>query len=213
MWSFVTTVSGQAQNYTNRQVGAAQRARTMQNIIMHPGDHQLAKSAIHYLANCPVTEHDICTAHDIYGPNLGSLKGKTVHPPSQHFRAGIDPVPPDIHQRHKSTVLAIDIMFIKKLPFLVTLSRNIKFLTVEALPNRQEGTVRDKLKAVIRLYEHRGFKVNNILADPEFKMLRPYFPMLNTCGADKHVPDIVRAIRTIKDRVRSAHSRFATSQS
>jgi Reverse transcriptase (RNA-dependent DNA polymerase) len=168
----------------------------------------LAKSAIRYLANCPVTEHDVRVADDIYGPNLGSLKGKTVHRPSPHVHAGVDPVPPDILGRHRGVTLAIDIMFVNKIPFLVTLSRNLKFLTVEDLPNRQEGTVRDKLKAVTRLYHHRGFHIDTILADPEFEMLRPYFPMLNICGADEHVPDIERAIRTIKDRVRSAHSRL-----
>ena len=55
MWLFVTTISKQAEKYTNCQVEAAKRARSMQNIIMHPSDHQLTKSAIRYLpANCPV---------------------------------------------------------------------------------------------------------------------------------------------------------------
>jgi hypothetical protein len=73
MWSFITTVSNQASRYTTQQFQAAkERARNMQNIIMHPGDQQLAKTAIHHLVNCPVTEADVRNATDIFGTNLGS---------------------------------------------------------------------------------------------------------------------------------------------
>ena len=59
--------------------------------------------------------------------------------------------------------------------------------------------------AVTHLYEQRGFQVTSIMADPEFEPLRTAFPQLNTCGADEHVPEIERFIRTVKDRVRSVY--------
>ena len=43
------------------------------------------------------------------------------------------------------------------------------------------------------------------MADPEFEPLWAVFPSLNTCGADEHVPEIERFIRTVKDRVRSVY--------
>ena len=43
------------------------------------------------------------------------------------------------------------------------------------------------------------------MADPEFEPLRVAFPQLNTCGADEHVPEIERFIRTVKDHVRSVY--------
>ena len=55
------------------------------------------------------------------------------------------------------------------------------------------------------LYEQRGFRVTSIMADPEFEPLRTAFPQLNTCGADEHVPEIERFIRTVKDCVRSVY--------
>ncbi len=120
MWALVSTVQDRAKLYTRRDVQAAQRARTMQNIIMHPGDQQMASSAIRYLKNCPVTDQHVRLANDLFGPNLGSLKGKTVHRPSPHVEAGIDPVPPAILTRHRDVTLAVDIMFVNKIPFLVT---------------------------------------------------------------------------------------------
>ena len=45
----------------------------------------------------------------------------------------------------------MDIMFVNKIPFLITMSRAIKFITVEALENRRITTISRKLRAVIRL--------------------------------------------------------------
>ena len=39
------------------------------------------------------------------------------------------------------------------------------------------------------------------MADPEFEPLWAEFPQLNTCGADEHIPEIERFIRTVKDHV------------
>ena len=73
------------------------------------------------------------------------------------------------------------------------------------LPNQQEATIKNKVWAVIHLYEQRGFRLTSIMADPEFEPLRAAFPQLNTCGADDHVPETERFIRTVKDRVRSVY--------
>ena len=58
---------------------------------------------------------------------------------------------------------------------------------------------------MVSLYQHQGFKVTTILADPEFEPLCPWFPMLTMCGAAVHVPDIERYIRTVKDRAQSTY--------
>eukprot|EP00980_Cylindrotheca_fusiformis_P013967 scaffold3632_cov158-Cylindrotheca_fusiformis.AAC.1 len=204
LWCLVNTVAANVDRYTNRAYKNAVLARRMQNIIMRPGSRRLKDVAINHLKNCPVTRSDVDAADDIFGTNIGSLKGKTVHRPNPHVQAGVDPVPPEILQVHRSVILAIDIMFVNKIPFLVTTSRNLHFGTIEALQNRQVTSISKKIKSVVKLYTHRGFHVGQILADPEFEPIRPDFPMLNCCGADEHVPEIERYIRTVKDRTRSS---------
>jgi transcription elongation factor GreA-like protein len=50
--------------------------------------------------------------------------------------------------------LAADIMYVTGIPMLVTISRNIRFVTVEALPNQNIATlVRNGIKAVIKIYK------------------------------------------------------------
>lgn len=100
----------------------------------------------------------------------------------------------------------MDIMFINKISFLITISRNIKFGTIDVLDNRQVRTVVQKIRSVIRLYKHRGFEINTILADHEFEPLRPFITYIDTTAEGKHQPDVEGYIGTVKDRSRSAYN-------
>ena len=91
--------------------------------------------AIKHLKHCPITRGDILAPDDIFGPNLGSLRGKTVAHPNPHVKAGVDPMPPNILKVHCPIIIVINIMFINKIPFLITTSCNLHFGSVEALPN------------------------------------------------------------------------------
>jgi hypothetical protein len=54
-------------------------ARKIQNMIGPPSMQSFIKIIDgNLLKNCPVDRKDILVAEDIMGPNLGSLKGKTV---------------------------------------------------------------------------------------------------------------------------------------
>ena len=201
----INTVAANASSFTRRQCQNALRACDLQNIVMHPGDRDMKEIVVKHLHDCPVMGVDIDVARTLLGPNLGSLKGKTVRRPSPHVPMGIAGVPTSIMKHHQQVTIAIDIMFINAIPFFITISRNLHFGTIEVLPNQQEATIKNKLWAVIHLYEQRGLQVTSIMADPEFEPLQAVFPSLNTCGADEHVPEIERFIRTVKDRVRSVY--------
>jgi hypothetical protein len=59
---------------------------------------------------------------------------------------GVDVVPMEVLQFAKDVKIAIDIMFVKKIAFIITLSHKIKFGTVESLPNRQSTTIKNCLR-------------------------------------------------------------------
>ena len=161
--------------------------------------------SIKHLANCPITRHAIHVAQDIYGPNLSSLKGKTIQWTLPHLPSGVNPIPLDLLERHPSVTIVLDILFINNIPLLLSRSWGLKFMTIEALPNRQIKTIREKIGTICRLYQDRGIGVDSIFVHAEFEPLRPDFPFLNTSDADEHQPDIKRAIRTVKDRVCSTY--------
>ena len=59
-------------------------------------------------------------------------------------------------------------MHINGIPMLITISRNLKFGTVEAQPNRKETTLVHGLVSIVKVYRQRGFQVTVALMDGEF---------------------------------------------
>jgi hypothetical protein len=143
-WSMISTMAGNANQFTKRQYKSAVLARRVQNIIMRPGSREFMDLSINHIRNCPINKQHIQTAESIFGPNLGSLKGKTTYHAPPHVVGHITLVPHDILANHRNIHLTVDIMYINKLPFLITYSRSLRFATVEFLDNRQTPTIRKK---------------------------------------------------------------------
>ena len=88
--TLVTTVDDNKSKYTNTDYSRAQLARRIQRMIGRPS----TRDFLHFvdnnlIPNCPITRDDILAAEHIFGPDLGSLKGKTVrwkpHPVKVHM--------------------------------------------------------------------------------------------------------------------------------
>jgi len=208
-FTLLSTVKENEANVSKRGIQQAKLARRVQKIIMRPGTRRYKDIiAKNYLRNCPIQTRHVQMAEDLYGPEIGSIKGKTPRHTPPHVTARVDAVPPEILERHGRVSLAVDIMFVNKVPFLLTLARGLQIATVEELDNRQVTTVQRKISNTISKYEHRGFKIDTIMADEEFAPLTELMPTenFNICGADDHVPEIERFVRTIKDSVRAQYN-------
>jgi len=109
--------------------------------------------------------------------------------------------------KHGEVILAIDIMFINKIPFVMTTSCNIHFGTADLVKDMKNNTLIMSIEQVIQAYQARGFKIQAILADGQFQHIQQIIEQkgirLNICGANEHVPEIKRYIRTVKERIRS----------
>jgi hypothetical protein len=70
-------------------------------------------------------------------------------------------------------------MFVNSLPFMVSVSRKIKFTTVEYLHGQKCPQLVMSIKKIINLYQARGFNVETALKDREFECMRPALPGLN----------------------------------
>jgi hypothetical protein len=140
-------------------------------------------------------------AERIFGPNLGGLKGKTVYCNGTLVAGRINGIPPNIRDRYQCVVLGVDIMFVNKIPFLITVARGLRIGTVEVLNNQQVPTVAACLRTIFRTYRRRGLQVSTCNTDPEFEPLQNMFDgtSFNLCAQDEHVPEIEWYIRTVKD--------------
>jgi len=104
------------------------------------------------IPNCDITREDILRVEDIFGPNFGSIKGKTTRRPTQHVNITWTRVPREILQRYGEVTLAVDIMAINKIPFMITTSRHIHFGTAKLICNKAKGKLMTSIHQVARAY-------------------------------------------------------------
>jgi hypothetical protein len=153
---------------------------------------------------CPVTTNAITNAWAIFGPNLASLQGKTVRRTPAPVVADYVSVPRDIVDRNKIVPLAVDIFFMDGIAFLLTVLRQIKFITAEHFATRTAKSLTRHLEQVVQVYARAGFNVRTILMDGKFEKVKDELPSLvcNTTAAKEHVSKAERSIRTIKEQNR-----------
>jgi len=153
-----------------------------------------------------VTKTDNLAAEHIFGPDVGSLKGKTIRKKNVHVDMSKINISKELLSKYMDVVLAVDIMFVNKIPYLVSISQHMKFIIVEMIKNQKQATLVVALKQIISTYQKVGFKVMDVLADNQFECVRGALVDLGAClnfaAADEHVPE-VEQFRTIKERVHS----------
>ena len=156
----VTTVADNANSFSNADYTQAVLACKIQKIIGRP----TTCSFIHFLdnnllPNCPVNRKDVLRVEQIFGPDVGLLKGKTVRrqPPRVAFEEV--PLPATIHEHYQEVTLACDIMYVNMIPFLMSISRHFRFGTVQHIRNQKGTTIFNGIRAIHQVYLQHGFRI------------------------------------------------------
>ena len=141
-----------------------------------------------------MTVEDVIRSDKIYGRDIHSLKGKTTRTQPTRLVTDYVEIPPSVLKKNKHVTLSIGIMYVNRIPFVTTISRNIKFTTVEAIQNRTKAQLVQSIKNVLPIYTKRGLQADNALLNGEFVLLctdlltlgiNPNFAIRN-----EHVPKI-----------------------
>ena len=74
-------------------------------------------------------------------------------------------VPHAIFEKNRNVTLSVDVMFVNRIPFLTSISRNLKFTTAETLHNRTTSQLVKFFTNVKALYTKIGFNVTAALMD------------------------------------------------
>ena len=114
-------------------------------------------------------------------------------------------IPREFQLLHKSVTLVTNVFFVNKIPFFITLSRDLCFVTVEHMRSRTSNQRIRYMNKTCSLYAHASYNVEILLLDMEFdpvssKMLHG---TVNMAEAREHVGDIEREIRVGKERERA----------
>jgi hypothetical protein len=193
-FQFVTTVSGNKAHFTARQIQGAQKARCFYSQLAYPSFKDFCwVIQSNLVKDCPVTVADIDVATAIWGTDIASLKGKTPRSKPAPVVSDFVKIPESILDMHKDVILLADIFFVNKIPFFMTISRNLCFLTVNHLADRKPETIFAAYKTVHAMYLHRGFRIKHVNLDGIFGPIQALIQELGTranlASANEHVPE------------------------
>ncbi|OEU06188.1 hypothetical protein FRACYDRAFT_255934, partial [Fragilariopsis cylindrus CCMP1102] len=188
------TVIGESAHFSAIDCRRAAKVRELQEVLACPSDIDLANAVEHnVIGNNPFTRRDIRIAKKIFGPDIPSLKGKTVKRKSKMPEDDLLDVPSYIMKEYTKIHLSMDVMHVNGLK----------------VSDNSLQTHRTPYKPICS-YGSRGiFTVVSIEADGAFKSIKhelqgkPYNITLSTCDADRHVETVERQIRFLKERIRA----------
>ena len=90
----------------------------------------------HMLRDCNIATCNITNKNSIFGPNLHTIQSETVRRSPQPATTHYIDIPRVIYERNRDVDISADVFFINGLPFIVTRSRRLSFITAEAITSR-----------------------------------------------------------------------------
>ena len=101
-------------------------------------------------------------------------------------------------------------MYVNRVAMMVSISRNIKFGTIKAIPNNKTAILIKGVKVILQVYQWNRFNIEMAMMDGEFGHLQGEMAgmgiTLNETSRDEHVGDIERYIRMIKEHMRAVYN-------
>ena len=104
----------------------------------------------------------------------------------------------------------MDITFVNKIPFIVSIIKGLKVTTIEYLSNKSEISLVKSINKIVGYYKSHSFHVRTMFVDTEVQFLEEklFSAALNTTGARYHVPEVEIQIQVIKERMQAHHSKL-----
>ena len=120
----------------------------------------------------------------------------------------------EIHEQIKDNMRTIEstveIMFVNKIPFVISLGMNMKLTKIKNILDREAATLLKNLQSKKSVYTNKNIFITTLYRDNKFEVLRDALKdegiTLNTTGDNEQVPQIERQIKVVKELVRSTRN-------
>ena len=201
------SVRSNMEGYTRNELQRAVHVRDTQAEMAYISEADLKTEVSRpLLESSTISRADITNANKIFGPRAHQIiRGKTKRQKPSRVEPEYCSVPRSIVDKFKYVTLVGDVMFVCGLPFFISMSRGIKFITAQYRPRRTAKLLKNALAETIDLYKRAGFTVQTCLMDNEFEPLKKLMGdkcIVNTTAKNEHVGEIERLIQTVKGKSR-----------
>jgi hypothetical protein len=203
----IPSIRTNASSFTKREQEKAGDVQEALRRLGHPSVATLIKQVKGAMKGIPFSPTDIYNSVKIYGPDIASLKGKTGKKKSIRFEGPDEATDEEVVPQQQD--LHIDVFFVEKINFLVSVSSPMAYLTTTALPSRNLECMKQALLSHINGYTGRKFKIRTVRCDGEASIvalksvIEERGIVLDLAGPAQHVPQVEVMIRVIKQRARS----------
>jgi hypothetical protein len=157
-----------------------------------------------------VIADDVDIAEKIFGGDIGTLKGKSTRRRPTPVTDDLVEIPSELLDQHRDLTYCMDIMYVNGMPMLTGIDRSIRFRGLVPLASRVASELYRALDVILRAYNKRGYNVQTINCDGEFRTLMNEVSdkldiEMNYTSKGEHVPEAERNNRTIGERVRTTY--------
>ena len=100
-------------------------------------------------------------------------------------------IPEQMKGKMKTVNVTVDVMFVNKIPFMISLGKNVKFTTIKNEVDWKSATLLRSFRSIKSVYTNKNIFIMTLYMDNHFEVVRDALRdegvTLNTTAADKHV--------------------------
>ena len=156
-----------------------------------------------------ITLKDIDIAEKAYGPDIGSIKGKTTRRNKNESDNDMIEILEELISKNRYLEISVDTINVNELTLFTSIIHELYYRTAQHIPNIKSLTSQQCLEQLIRLYRKGDFYIKKIYCDNEFKKAfntfkaEDYNIFIQYVAPQSHVSQAEWNNRTIKERIRS----------
>ena len=120
-------------------------------------------------------------------------------------------IPHELHDTQHDVCLYIDIMYVNGVPFLTTISKNIKYHTAMWVADCTAPTITSLDESILKVYQQASFQVTEVCAGCKFKPVLRVLQdggwsfMINLANAQEHVPEAEHNNHILKEHIHATY--------